>query len=122
MYSGGDPTEWINRAEKFFRISQIPDSLKVVIATANITLKAHDAYDMFHMDHANTWEGIVELFMEMEEFGTEKTSDFKAALTTIRQTGTVEEYKARFNQVAKRVSGFSKSAILHCWTKEGNWH
>lgn len=44
VYSGGDPVEWLNKAEQYIELYQIPEDMKLSIATIHLSDKASDRW------------------------------------------------------------------------------
>nr|GEV45154.1 retrotransposon Gag domain, retroviral aspartyl protease [Tanacetum cinerariifolium] len=78
-YVGGDPRGWILKAEKFFRVYQIPYVEKIDVASMHLEAE----------------------FQNPDEY-----------LCSIKQTGSVQEYKKDFARRSARVSNWPKNCLL----------
>ncbi|XP_062028068.1 uncharacterized protein LOC133743955 [Rosa rugosa] len=112
-FGGGDPVEWLNKAEQFFEFYKIPEDKKLAIATMHLTDKASDRWFMFKHEFPYTWQGLADLLMR--EFSGHNVIDYQAALARMSQTGSVEEYKEQFTKLSRRAPGFSQQVLLSCF-------
>nr|XP_011465702.1 PREDICTED: uncharacterized protein LOC105351847 [Fragaria vesca subsp. vesca] len=96
IFGGGDPVEWLHKAEKFFEFYQVPKERKVFIAALHLVDKAADRWFMFKHEFPNSWKGLSELLMR--EFSVHNFGEYQAALARISQEG--------------RAPGFSSQALL----------
>lgn len=112
-FGGGDPLQWLNKAEQYFDLYQIPESRKVSIAAMHLTDDAADVWHLFKHQYPGTWQGFADLMMR--EFGSHNRTDCQAALAKLTQTGTVQEFKSQFNRLSRRAGGFSDDLLLACF-------
>ncbi|PRQ35257.1 putative succinate dehydrogenase (quinone) [Rosa chinensis] len=112
-FSGGDPIEWLNKAEQFFDFYQIPEDRKLAIAAMHLADKASDRWFMFRHEFPPTWLGLADLLMR--EFSGHNLSDYQAALARMSQTGSVEQYMEQFTKLSRRAPGFSQQVLLSCF-------
>lgn len=75
---GGDPVEWLNKAEQYFTLYQIPEAKQVSIASMHLIDEAADIWHLFHDEYPGTWASFSELFMK--EFGGNTKIDYQDAL------------------------------------------
>lgn len=113
VFEGGDPVEWLNKADQYFELYQVPKEKKVVIASMHLSGKAADIWYMFKHEFPHTWQGLADL--TMREFGSFNRSDYQAALAKMTQVGSVEDYKTQFTKLSRRASGFSPELLLSCF-------
>ncbi|PRQ25670.1 putative succinate dehydrogenase (quinone) [Rosa chinensis] len=113
VYGGGDPVEWLNKADQYFEFYQIPEDRKLSIATMHLTDKAYDRWYMFRHEFPNTWQGLADLLMR--EFSGYNRSKYQAALVRMNQTGSVELYKEQFTKLSRRCPGFPPEVLLSCF-------
>lgn len=113
VFSGGDPVEWLNKAEQYFELYQIPEDKKLSIATMHLSDKASNRWYMFRHEFPNNWQGLADFLMR--EFGGFNKSDYQAALARMIQTGSVEHYKEQFTRLSRRAPGFSQELLLSCF-------
>lgn len=113
IFGGGDPVEWLNKAEQYFLLYQIPDCKKVSIGSMHLIDAAADVWHLFQDEYPGTWAGFSELIMK--EFGGNTKIDYQAALTKMYQSGSIHDYKTQFNKLSRRASGFSRDVLLACF-------
>lgn len=113
VFSEGDPVEWLNKAEQYFELYQIPEERRLAIATMHMSDKASDRWYMFRHEFPNTWQGLADFLMR--EFGGFNKSDYQAALARMSQSGSVEHYKEQFTRLSRRATGFSQELLLSCF-------
>lgn len=109
-FSGGDPIEWLNKADQYFEFYQIPEERKLSIATMHISDKAADRWYMFRHEFPNTWQGLSDLLMR--EFSCYNRSEYQAALARMNQTGSVDNYMDEFTKLSRRAPGFSPELLV----------
>ncbi|XP_024196010.1 uncharacterized protein LOC112199194 [Rosa chinensis] len=112
-FGGGDPVEWLNKAEQYFEFYQIPEERKLSIATMHLTDKASDRWYMFRHEFPHTWQGLADLLMR--EFSSYNRSEYQAALARMSQTGSVEHYKEQFTKLSRRAPRFPPEVLLSCF-------
>lgn len=110
-FSGGDPRGWILKAEKYFRYYQIPDKEKVEIASMHLEGDALDFYSWLSDDQPLTfWEELVQAFTK--NFGPAEFQNPDEHLCSIKQTGSVQEYRQEFAKRSARVSNWPEHCLL----------
>nr|XP_011468582.1 PREDICTED: uncharacterized protein LOC101308702 [Fragaria vesca subsp. vesca] len=110
QFAGGDPVEWLNKAEQYFEFYQIPEERKLSLAAMHLVEKASDRWYMFRHEFPPTWEGLTELLMR--EYSSHSLIDYQAALARMSQTSSVEQYIDQFTKLSRRAPGFSPQALL----------
>ncbi|KAD1573182.1 hypothetical protein E3N88_42611 [Mikania micrantha] len=111
VFSGGDPRGWLLKAEKYFRYYQIPDEVKVEIASMYLEGDALDLYSWLSNDQPITfWEKLVQAFTK--NFGSAEYQNPDEFLCGIKQTGSVQEYRQEFAKRSSRVSNWSDHCLL----------
>ncbi|KAD4585722.1 hypothetical protein E3N88_23323 [Mikania micrantha] len=99
-YSDGDPRGWILKAEKYFRYYNVPGEEKVDVASMHLEGDALDLFSWLSTDQEIAfWEDLVHAFQK--HFGPAEFQNPDEHLCSIRQTGSVQEYRQEF---AKRSS------------------
>ncbi|PWA81057.1 hypothetical protein CTI12_AA191120 [Artemisia annua] len=110
-YAGGDPRGWILKAEKYFRYYQIPDTEKVDVASMHLEGDALDLFSWLSADQTITvWEELVLAFQK--NFGPAEFQNPDEYLCSIKQTGSVQEYRQEFARRSARVSKWPENCLL----------
>nr|GEU42713.1 retrotransposon Gag domain, retroviral aspartyl protease [Tanacetum cinerariifolium] len=110
-YAGGDPRGWILKAEKFFRFYQIPDAEKVDVASMHLEGDALDLFSWLSADQTITlWEELVLAFQK--NFGPAEFQNPDEYLCSIKQMGSVQEYRQEFARRSARVSNWPENCLL----------
>ncbi|KAJ4802427.1 polyprotein [Rhynchospora pubera] len=95
-FNGNNPRGWLYKCEKFFQMAQIPERLKLEVATMHMQGKAE------------TWvQGVVRDGMFWEEFAQEVIDRFEPKTTMglvgefnkLKQLTDVESYRCRFEEL-----------------------
>ena len=58
MFEGGDPIEWLNKADQYFELYQVHEDKKVSIPSMHLSGKAADIWYMFKHEFPHTWQGL----------------------------------------------------------------
>ena len=94
-FSDGDPRGWILKAEKYFRYYDIPDDEKVDVASMRLEGDALDLYSWLSTDQTiGYWEDLVHALQK--SFGPTEFQNPDEHLCSLKQTGTVHEYRQEF--------------------------
>ncbi|GJU73742.1 retrotransposon gag domain, retroviral aspartyl protease [Tanacetum coccineum] len=109
-FSGGDPRGWLLKAEKYFRYYQIPDEEKVEIASMHLEGDALDLYSWLSDGQVIFWEELVQAFTK--NFGPAEFQNPDEFLCSIKQTGSVQEYRQEFAKRSSRVSNWPDHCLL----------
>ncbi|GKB34694.1 retrotransposon gag domain, retroviral aspartyl protease [Tanacetum coccineum] len=110
IFSGGDPRGWLLKAEKYFRYYQIPDEEKVEIASMHLEGDALDLYSWLSDGQVIFWEELVQAFTK--NFGPAEFQNPDEFLCSIKQTGSVQEYRQEFAKRSSRVSNWPDHCLL----------
>nr|GEV55516.1 retrotransposon Gag domain, retroviral aspartyl protease [Tanacetum cinerariifolium] len=111
IFSSGDPHGWLMKAEKYFRYYQIPDEEKVEIASMHLEGDALDLYSWLSHDQIVIfWEELVQAFTR--SFGLAEFHNPDEFLYSIKQTGSVHEYRQEFAKRSSRVSNWPDHCLL----------
>ncbi|VFQ68798.1 unnamed protein product [Cuscuta campestris] len=110
-FTGGDPRGWILKAEKYFRYYDVPEDDKVDVASMYLE---GDALGLFSwMSTERTlfyWEDLVKAFQEHN--GPPEYQNPNEYLCSIKQSGTVTEYRLEFARRASRVERWPEHCLL----------
>jgi len=110
-FSGGDPRGWVLKVEKYFRYYDIPEDDKVDIASVYLE---GDALDLFSWMNAECtllyWDDLVKALQE--HYGPPEYQNPNEHLCSIKQTGSVHEYRLEFARQTARVEGWPEHCLL----------
>ncbi|KAC9112630.1 hypothetical protein E3N88_46342 [Mikania micrantha] len=107
----GDPREWILKAEKYFRYYHIPDEEKVGVASMHLEGDALDLFSWLSTDQEVAyWEDLTLAFQK--HFGPAKFQNPDEHLCSVKQTGTVQEYRQEFAKRSSRVTNWPDHCLL----------
>lgn len=114
-FNGGDPTEWISKAKQYFAYQEIPEEQRVSFASYHLTEEANEWWQATAKKLGinplhTTWE-IFEEELRIR-FGPTEGENFHAALSKIRQTGTLREYQKEFERLQNKVNNWSEEALV----------
>ncbi|KAJ0442677.1 putative nucleotidyltransferase, Ribonuclease H [Helianthus annuus] len=110
-YDGGDPRGWVLKAEKYFSYYQIPDEEKVDVASMHLEGDALDLFSWLSTDQTiKVWEELVLAFQK--NFGPAEFQNPDEYLCSIKQTGSVQEYRQEFAKRSARVSNWPENCLL----------
>ncbi|PWA71311.1 hypothetical protein CTI12_AA281900 [Artemisia annua] len=110
IFSSGDPHGWLLKAEKYFKYYQIPDEEKVEIASMHLEGDALDLYSWLSNSQFIFWEELVQAFTK--NFGQAEFQNPDEFLCSIKQTGSVQEYRQEFAKRSSRVSNWPDHCLL----------
>ncbi|XP_062010192.1 uncharacterized protein LOC133726620 isoform X1 [Rosa rugosa] len=112
-FTGEDVTGWLAMAERYIRSQHIPPQERVsTIAShfgpdASIWMTA-SAFEQ--RNPAANWDCFVAAFLE--HFGSGNVTDFKAALSHIQQSSSVDEFITAFTKLSCRTPDWSDEQLL----------
>ncbi|KAD7478442.1 hypothetical protein E3N88_01578 [Mikania micrantha] len=110
-FGGGDSRGWILKAEKYFRYYHIPEDEKVDIASMHLDGDALDLFSWLSVDHRMMfWEDLTHAFQK--NFGPAEFQNPDEFLCSIKQTGTVQEYRQEFAKRSARVQNWPDHCLL----------
>lgn len=114
-FNGGDPTEWISKAKQYFAYQEIPEAQKVSFASYHLTEEANEWWQAtakkLGLNPLHTTWDIFEEELRIR-FGPTEGENFHAALSKIRQTGTLREYQKEFERLQNKVNNWSEEALV----------
>ena len=101
-FDGGNPREWVRRANKYFQIHGVEEGMKSDIAQLHFKEKADIWFHgMYHEKGMVSWK---ELAMAVcERFGEGDPEEVIEKFNKLMQTGSVTEYLERFEQLKSMV-------------------
>ncbi|KAD6454658.1 hypothetical protein E3N88_09364 [Mikania micrantha] len=111
VFGGGDPRGWVLKAEKYFKYYQIPEDDKVEVASMHLEGDALDLYSWLSSDQPiSFWEELVQILTK--NFGPAEFQNPDEHLCSIKQTGSVQEYRQEFTKRSSRVTGWPDHCLL----------
>ncbi|KAK1409444.1 hypothetical protein QVD17_35970 [Tagetes erecta] len=110
-FSGGDPRGWVLKAEKYFKFYNTIDEDKVDVAAMHLEGDALDLYSWLSVEQElSYWEELVDAMQK--HFGPPEFQNPDEYLCSIRQTGSVHEYRQEFSRRSARVSNWPDHCLL----------
>lgn len=102
-----DPSRWLYKANQFFMFYNTLPHHKLILSSFHMESKAMVWFqDLKESGVIVDWEYFVKAFLT--RFGSSSYDDLMEALTRLRQTGYVEEYKVEFEALSNRLKKFSE--------------
>jgi len=110
-FKGGNPRGWILKAEKYFCYYQTPDEHKVDIAAMYLEGDALDLFSWINRERTLLyWEELVKALQE--NYGPAEFQNPDEHLCSIRQTGSIQEYRQEFAKRSSRVTDWPDHCLL----------
>ncbi|KAD6453241.1 hypothetical protein E3N88_07946 [Mikania micrantha] len=110
-FSGGDPRGWILKAEKYFRFYNTLDEEKVDVAAIHLEGDALDFYSWISTEQDITyWEELTAALQK--HFGPPEFQNPDEYLCSVKQTGTIMEYRQEFTRRSSRVNNWPDHCLL----------
>ncbi|PWA93151.1 retrotransposon gag domain, Retroviral aspartyl protease [Artemisia annua] len=110
-FSEGDPRGWILKAEKYFRYYNVPEEERVDVAAMHLEGDALDLYSWLSSDqNIEYWEDLVRALQK--NFGPAEFQNPDEHLCSIKQTGTIQEYRQEFAKRSSRVTNWPEHCLL----------
>ncbi|GJY62446.1 retrotransposon gag domain, retroviral aspartyl protease, partial [Tanacetum coccineum] len=111
VFSGGDPRGWRSKAEKYFRFYNTLDEEKVDVAAMHLEGDALDLYSWMSAEHEIIyWEELINVLQK--HFGPPEFQNPDEYLCSIKQTGSVHEYRQEFARRSARISNWPDHCLL----------
>ncbi|KAK1412796.1 hypothetical protein QVD17_34309 [Tagetes erecta] len=110
-FSGGDPRGWILKAEKYFRFYNTLDEEKVDVAAIHLEGDALDLYSWLSTEQEITyWDELTHALQK--HFGPPEFQNPDEYLCSIKQTGSVHEYRQEFTRRSARITNWPDHCLL----------
>ncbi|KOM40257.1 hypothetical protein LR48_Vigan04g045500 [Vigna angularis] len=111
VFEGGEPWNWISRAEKFFEVQKVEEEEKLQLAFISMEGYAESWFRFWREKTKNySWEGLKRALGIRFGGGTRGTVYEK--LSVIKQTGAVEDYIRDFEVLVGQTTQISEEQIL----------
>jgi hypothetical protein len=108
VFEGEEARVWIDNCEAYFLLYQIPEEFRVSAASLHLKGRAAHWYQSFR-DSVGFVDWIQFKLEIRNEFDLTTHSDRMLELLTLRQTGTVLEYKTQFEKLVYCIRLFDKA-------------
>lgn len=100
-FDGDDLRTWVYKCEQFFEVDETPSHTKVKIAAIHLQGRASQWHHMYMKSRLTrevpNWEEYVRAFST--RFDTSQYEDPMSELMYLRQTGSIQEYLDRFDEL-----------------------
>ncbi|WVY89838.1 hypothetical protein V8G54_035352 [Vigna mungo] len=111
VFEGGEPWNWMSRAEKFFEVQKVEEEEKMQLVFISMEGYAGSWFRFWREKTKNySWEGLKRALGIRFGGGTRGTVYEK--LSTIKQTGLVEEYVRDFEVLVGQTTQIPEEQIL----------
>ncbi|XP_059456454.1 uncharacterized protein LOC132186493 [Corylus avellana] len=113
-FDGIDPSGWIYKANKFFHVHNTSDYQKFLLASIHMEGKALVWFQDMEMSGClHNWTVLTQALLE--RFGPSGYDDPMEALSKLKQTTSVDDYKERFEALSNRVRGIDDHNRVSCF-------
>lgn len=108
VFDGEDARIWVDKCEAYFALFFIPDAFRVSAVSLHLKGKAAHWFQAYR-DSLNLMDWAEFRVAVLEEFEVSTHSDKMQELLTLRQTGSVLEYKTHFEKLVYHIKLFDKA-------------
>jgi hypothetical protein len=113
-FDGNDPSWCIYKANKFFHVHRTSYSQKLLLASIHMEGKALVWFqDMELSGSLHNWHALTQALLE--RFGPSGYDDPMEALSKLKQTTIVDDYKERFEALSNRVRAVDDHNRVSCF-------
>jgi hypothetical protein len=113
-FDGGEPSEWIYKANQYFFVYNTPLEFKNLLDSYNMEGKALVWFqDLFQSGQLADWDALTQALLD--RFGSCAYDDPMESLTRLRQQTSVEDYKGKFEILSNRLRDLSEGYKLSCF-------
>ncbi|XP_057444361.1 uncharacterized protein LOC130736560 [Lotus japonicus] len=113
-FDGGNPLDWIFKAEQFFNFHQTPPAQRLEMIAFYMSGDALSWFKwMFTNQQLTTWPEFTRALTM--RFGPSCYENPQQELFKLKQITTVQEYQSRFERLCNQVIGLSAETILNCF-------
>ena len=114
-FNGGDPHEWLDKAEHYFSIYDVPRNERIQIACFYLDDKASKWWRwlkaLYEREHKRLgWTAFVEELLA--QWGPSPSVNHHGQLAKLKQEGKVAVYIEEFRQLQTLVRGWSDDALM----------
>jgi hypothetical protein len=113
-FDGDDPETWCCRAEQFFDFYETPDAQRLSISAFHMDSKALVWFQELKASNTvSSWLDFVEAIQI--RFGQGSYDDPMETLSNLKQDGSLEDYKNKFDILALKVQNLPEAHKLSCF-------
>lgn len=110
-FNGDDVVGWLAMAERYLRLHRVPLHDCVPTVASHFGPDASIWMNSFEQRHPNpSWDRFVPALLE--HFGSGNNSDFKAILSHLQQSTSVDDYISEFTKLSCRAPEWSDDQLL----------
>ncbi len=114
-FGGGDPYEWLDKADQYFDVYDIPRADRVTLASFHLEGRASRWWRWIRALYEKEgrrlgWTAFMDEFMK--QWGPSPVVNHHGQLAKLKQEGKVQTYIDEFRQLQTMVSGWSDEALL----------
>jgi len=113
-FDGDDPETWCCWAEQFFEFYETPDAQRLSISAFHMDGKALVWFQELKASNTvSSWLDFIEAIQI--RFGQGSDNDPMETLSNLKQEGSLEDYKNKFDILALKVQNLSEAHKLSCF-------
>jgi hypothetical protein len=102
IFDRSDVRVWLDKCASYFHLYGIPPDFRVMAASLHMVGHASHRFQSYiHVAGSHTWEHFMVAVSHEFEVNTHRVKTM--ALLNLRQTGSVEEYKNKFDQLVYNI-------------------
>ncbi|KAF5481388.1 hypothetical protein F2P56_002043 [Juglans regia] len=114
VFHGEDPAGWIYKVHQFFSFHNTLPQQRLRLTSFHMEGKALTWFqNLEESGQLTDWESFLKALLV--HFGPNAYDDPMESLTRLRQMGSVEEYKDKFESLSNRLRGLSEPYMLSCF-------
>lgn len=111
VFEGEDPVAWIMRAEIYFDVQNTPDEMRVKLSRLSMEGSTIHWFNLLRETEDDlSWEILKRALIA--RYGGRRLENPFEELSTLRQTGTVEEFVEAFELLSSQVGRLSEEQYL----------
>ncbi|CAJ2641852.1 unnamed protein product [Trifolium pratense] len=111
LFEGDDPVAWITRAEIYFNVQQTADDMRVKLSRLSMEGPTIHWFNLLMETEDNlSWEKLKKALIE--RYGGRRLENPFEELSTLRQTGSVEEFVEAFELLSSQVGRLLEKQYL----------
>ncbi|RYR38078.1 hypothetical protein Ahy_A09g043029 [Arachis hypogaea] len=112
---GNDVLHWLYRAERFFKIYDVPEDQMLDVIAVNLEGRALAWFQLWEkLNQVRNWMNL-SIAIQIQ-FGPSQFDNPREELLKLKQTSSVDKYFESFNDLASRTYGMDDTLLLDCFT------